>query len=59
MPFKIRCSNCGYLFYHGSNLEALEIILKPKDECPECHKKIEKDPKKIRYKIEIPGELEG
>ena len=52
MPFKIQCSNCGYLFYYGSSIDSLEMILKPGKECPQCEKEIEKDPKKIHYRIE-------
>jgi DNA-directed RNA polymerase subunit RPC12/RpoP len=52
MPFIIKCANCGYLFYYGLSIESLETILKPLNKCPQCGKKIEKDPSKIKTIIE-------
>lgn len=51
MPFIIKCSRCGYLFYYGLSIESLDVILKPLDTCPQCGAKVEKNPMKFKIAV--------
>ena len=48
MPQKIICSECGEIFYEGTELKPPEEIMQRlKGICPTCGKSLNFDPKKV------------
>jgi len=52
MPFIVRCSNCGYLFYYSSNISPIiEILNSLQSNCPSCGKPLKKSIDEVKIKI--------